>query len=114
MIGFISTMVVTATMVVLVAVDPFRDHMPTQVCSLDTLASLVLHTATPCALAMVELLLSITYLDHPTQDIGKMPKGQCIHTEALAERRLPCYCIKSLFATKGKPQHAYADCCRAH
>lgn len=30
MIGFISTMVVTATMIVLVAVDPFRHHMPTQ------------------------------------------------------------------------------------
>lgn len=31
MIGFISTMVVTATMIVLVALDPFRKHMPTQV-----------------------------------------------------------------------------------
>lgn len=30
MIGFISTMVVTATMIVLVALDPFRKHMPTQ------------------------------------------------------------------------------------
>ncbi len=32
MIGFISTMVVTATIIVLVAVDPFRHHMPIQVC----------------------------------------------------------------------------------
>ncbi len=31
MIGFISTMVVTATMIALVAVDPLRGHMPTQV-----------------------------------------------------------------------------------
>lgn len=69
MIGFISTMVVTATMVVLVAVDPFRDHMPTQVCSLGTLASLLLHAATLPALPwhVYLLLSSITSLDHPTQ-----------------------------------------------
>lgn len=31
MVGFISTMVVTATMLVLVALDPLRTHMPSQV-----------------------------------------------------------------------------------
>ena len=31
MVGFTSTMVVTATMLLLVAVDPFREHMPAQV-----------------------------------------------------------------------------------
>ena len=31
MVGFVSTMVVTGTMLVLVAVDPLRKHMPSQV-----------------------------------------------------------------------------------
>lgn len=31
MVGFISTMVVTATMLMLVALDPLRKHMPSQV-----------------------------------------------------------------------------------
>ena len=41
LMGFISTMVVTATIIVLVAVDPFRDHMPAQVWLLLTSALLL-------------------------------------------------------------------------
>ena len=51
MIGFISTMVVTATMIVLVAVDPFRHHMPTQVCLFCCADPLAFHTQSqlcPC------------------------------------------------------------------
>ena len=39
LVGFISTIIVAITVVVLIAVDPFREKMPTQVC-LETLPSI--------------------------------------------------------------------------